>query len=55
MTNTTIATTDLQILLDVVEGYTSENGLDAARRYAVPKEVQRAIINAKAAMRKAGG
>ena len=54
MTNATIATTDLLILLDVAEGYTSENGLDAVGRYAVPEEVERAIINAKAAVARPG-
>ena len=52
MTNATIATIDLRALLDVVEGYTSESGLDTVGRYAIPEEVQRAVINAKAAIRK---
>ena len=53
MTNATIATTDLLVLLDVAEGYTAENGLDAVSRYALPDEVQRAITNAKAVIGKA--
>ena len=52
MTITTISTIDLQTLLDVTEGYTSENGLVSAGRYAVPEAVQRAIIRAKVALRK---
>ena len=52
MTNATIAIADLQVLLEVVEGYTSENGIDAAGRYATPRELQQAIINAKTAIRK---
>ena len=45
---------DLRVLLDVAEGYASENGLDSIRRYAVPEEVQRAISNARAAIRRSG-
>ena len=52
MKDTTISVIDLQALLDVAEGYTTENGLDAVARYAVPEEVQRAISNASAEMRK---
>ena len=48
----TIATVDLQALLDVADGFTNESGLNAARRYAAPKQVQQAIVNAKAAIRK---
>ena len=51
MKNATISTVDLQALLDVAEGYTTENGLDAAGRYAVPEAVLRAINNAKVAVR----
>ena len=36
----TIATVDLQALLDVADGFTNESGLNAARRYAAPKQVQ---------------
>ena len=36
MTNITIQAIDLQALLDVAEGYTSENGVDSVGRYAVP-------------------
>lgn len=50
MTNATIAITDLLILLEVAEGYTSENGVEAVGRYAVPEDVERAIINAKVAV-----
>ena len=48
MKDTAISAIDLQALLDVAEGYTTENGLDAVARYAVPEEVQRAISNASA-------
>ena len=51
MKNVTISTTDLRALLDVAEGYTTENGLDAVGRYAVPEAVLRAINNAAAAVR----
>lgn len=54
MTNAMIAIADLRVLLEVVEGYTSENGIDAASRYAAPRELQQAILNARTAMRKAG-
>ena len=50
MTNGTLTTIDLRILLDVVEGYISENGLKAVNRYAAPKDVLRAISNSKAAI-----
>ena len=51
MTNVTISTCDLQILLDIAEGYTSENGLEAISRYTVPSRAEdvmekvRATIN----------
>ena len=51
MKDATISAADLQALLDVAEGYTTENGLDAVARYAVPEEVQQAISNASAEMR----
>ena len=54
MTKTIIAAIDLQALLDVAEGYTAESGLDAVRRYAMPEDVQRAITNAKVAIRDGG-
>ena len=50
MTDVAIPAIDLQALLDVAEGYTAENGLDAVQRYAIPKAVQRAIHNGKAAL-----
>ena len=50
MTNITIQTIDLQALLDVVEGYSSENGVDSVGRYAAPEAVQLAIVNTKAAI-----
>ena len=50
MQDTTISAADLRALLDVAEGFTSENGLDAVARYAVPDAVQKAIDNAAAAM-----
>ena len=37
MTNITIPAADLQVLLDIAEGYTSENGLDSVGRYAMPE------------------
>ena len=52
MKDTTISAIDLRALLDVAKGYTSENGLDAVARYAVPEEVQRAINNSTAAIGK---
>lgn len=55
MTTITIPANDLQALLDVSEGYTAENGLESVGRYALPEEVQRAISNAKAAIRRARG
>ena len=51
MKNVTISTVDLQALLDVAEGYTTENGLDAVGRYAVPETLLETINNAKAAVR----
>ena len=53
MTNITISAADLQILLDIAEGYTSENGFDFVGRYAMPAEVKRAIANAMTAIRRA--
>ena len=53
MTNVAIATSDLRVLLEVADGYTTEHGPDAVDRYAVAEDVRRAIINAKAAIRKA--
>ena len=50
----TIRSNDLQVLMEVAQGYTSENGLDSVSRYAVPEDVDRAIVNAKAAIRDAG-
>ena len=35
MTNITIPAADLRVLLDIAEGYTSENGLDSVGRYAI--------------------
>lgn len=55
MQETTISVTDLRTLLDVAEGFTSENGLDAVAKYAAPKEVQHAINHATAAVRKLDG
>ena len=55
MPNITIPANDLQALLDVSEGYTAENDLESVGRYALPEEVQRAISNAKAAIRRARG
>ena len=52
MEDTTISAIDLRALLDVAEGFTTENGLDAVARYAVPKDVQQAINNATAAVYK---
>lgn len=42
---------DLQTLLDVAEGYAAEHGLESAGRYAEPRRVQKAIHNAKAAIK----
>ena len=50
MTSSKLTTIDLRILLDVAEGYISENGLEAVSRYAVPMDVLRAISNTKAAI-----
>ena len=50
MQDTTISANDLRALLDVAEGFTTENGLDAVARYAIPEEVHQAINNATAAM-----
>ncbi len=50
MTSSKLTTNDLRILLDVAEGYISENGLEAVDRYAAPMDVLRAINNAKAAI-----
>ena len=54
MTNITIPAIDLQALLDVAEGYTSENGVDSVGIYAVPEAVQRAIVSARAAISSSG-
>ena len=48
-----IDTTDLQVLLDLAEGYTSENGFAAVGRYAEPDAVRKAIIKGKAEIRRA--
>ena len=50
MTSSKLTTIDLRILLDVAEGYISENGLEAVNRYAVPTDVLRAISNTKEAI-----
>ena len=50
MTSSKLTTNDLRILLDVAEGYISENGLEAVNRYAAPMDVLRAINNTKAAI-----
>ena len=50
MRDTRVSVTDLRALLDVAEGFTTENGLDAVTRYAVPEEVQQAINHATAAV-----
>ena len=54
MQDTTISAIDLRALLDVAEGFTTENGLDSVARYAVPEEVQQAINNATAAVYESG-
>ncbi len=51
MKSSAITRRDLQVLLDVAEGYTEENGYAAVSRYAAPEVVQRAIMNAKSVMR----
>ena len=51
MKNATISTVDLRALLDVAQGYTTENGFDAVGRHAVPEAVLRAINYATAAVR----
>ncbi len=48
MRDATISATDLRALLDVAEGFTTENGLDAVARYAAPNEVRHAINHAAA-------
>ena len=50
MQDATISAADLRALLDVAEGFSSENGLDAVAKYAVPEAVQQAIDNATAAV-----
>ena len=50
MMSNKLTTIDLRILLDVAEGYISENGLEAVNRYAVARDVLRAISNTKAAI-----
>ena len=49
----TIPAIELMALLEVADGYIAENGAEAVARYAVPEDVERAIMNAKAAIRKA--
>ena len=50
MTNITIPSTDMRVLLDVAEGFTAEHGLDSVGRYAMPEDVQRAIATVRAAI-----
>ena len=49
----TVPAIDLTALLEVADGYIAENGAEAVARYAVPEDVERAIMNAKATIRKA--
>ena len=49
----TVPAVDLVALLEVADGYIAENGAEAVARYAVPEDVERAIMNAKAAIRRA--
>ena len=50
MTSSKLRTIDLRVLIDVAEGYISENGLEAVNRYAVPMDVLRAIRNTREAI-----
>ena len=54
--NRTVAVhiSDLQTLVDIAEGYLSENGLEAAGRYADPTRLVRAITVAQDTIRKSG-
>lgn len=47
-----IDTTDLQALIDLAEGYTSENGFAAVGRYAEPDAVRKAIAKGKTELRR---
>ncbi len=42
----------LQALLDLAEGYVSENGAEAGRRYADPAELEKAMRNAATALKR---
>ena len=48
-----MATADVEVLLDMAEGYTAEHGPDAVRRYTRSGRISQAIINAQAAIRHA--
>lgn len=48
-----IAASDLEVLLDVVNGYLTENGIESVARYADPSEVQKAISSATRATNQA--
>lgn len=50
MSTVEIPTSDLRALLEVVEGYVSENGLDSVARYAAPSDVRRSIVHVLSAL-----
>ena len=50
MADITISAANLNALVDVTEGYSSEHGLDSVKRYADPAQVEQAIAFAKAAI-----
>ena len=53
MKGITISAVDLGALLDVAEGYAAEHGLESVQRYATPVVVERAVFNAREAIREA--
>ena len=52
MSEVKIETADLEILMNLAEGFIAENGLEATDRYAPPERVAQAVSKARKAVRK---
>ena len=53
MSEVKIDTEDLETLLDIAEGFISENGITAADRYAPRERIEEAVSKARKAVRNA--
>ena len=53
MSEAKIDTEDLETLLDIAEGFISENGIRAADKYAPPERIEAAVNKARKAVRNA--